>query len=243
MGLFDLFRKKDGASADERELQRLQKASQGKLSQDLDRQDALERLASMGTAPAVRILLQRFDWALDPSIRDQEEKELALGGIVKAGDAAIPEIRTYCVKAQSLTWPFKALRRLVDAEGFERELLVLLERFDTDYQRNPEPKIQLLQALEEFSSDATRSGVEPFLDDSSEAVRFAAVNALFGIGSAQSVGPLVQVLANDESLRIRNRIAQGLVERSWDVPDGLQAGSLPPGFTLRGSVLVGAPRA
>lgn len=243
MGFFDLFRNKDSAQGQTRELARLQKMTASKLSQDLDRQAALEKLAALGSSEAVKILLLRFNWTLDPSIRDQEEKSVALEGIVRAGDEALEPLRAFCKRAESISWPLKALRRIVPAERLEQELVALLNQFDTDYQRNPEPKVQLLQALEGFSSDELRTAVEPFLDDSSEAVRFAAVTALFGIDSSKSLKPLVGALANDESLRIRNRIAQGLVERSWEVPEDLSttcSAALPRGFSLSGHHVIGA---
>ena len=245
MGLFDLFKKKDSATTRERDLARLQKLTSSKLSQDLDRQDALERLAAMGTPDAARVLLMRFTWNLDPSIRDQEEKELAVEGIAKVGEAALPQLRAFCMKAESLTWPLKALRRVLTQEQVEEELLTLLAKFDTDYQRNPQPKIQLLQALEEVDSERARLAVEPFLTDSNEAVRFAAVTTLFRMASAHSLPALVAALAADESLRVKNRIAQGLVEHAWPLPDELHdlcRSSIPPGFGVQGSRVVGASR-
>jgi len=246
MGLFDLFRKKDGLSPAEREIARLQRLTASKLSQDLDRTDALERLAAMGTRDAARVLLLRFNWNLDPSIRDQEEKELAVEGIAKVGEKAIGEVRSFCVKAGSVTWPLKALRRMVSPERFEEEVVGLLAQFDTDYQRNPEPKIQLLQTLEEFPSDTARLAVEPFLQDSSEAVRFAAVTTVFRIQNAASVVALLGALETDESLRVKNRIAQGLVERAWEVPSvqtEICSKALPLGFSLSGGRVIGQSRA
>ncbi len=241
MGLFDLFRKKDSA---DRELLRLKKMVSNKLSQNLDRQDALERLAAMGTGPAAEVLLTRFSWNLDPSITDQEEKNLAVEGIARAGEEALEPIRRYCLRSESIMWPIKALRRIVEGERLESELLLLLDEFDTEYMRNPEPKIQLLQALEDYPTDETRVAVQPFLSDMSEAVRFAAVTTVFSTESEAATESLVTALIEDESLRVKNRIASGLVERGWEVPEALCEPckkELPAGFSLQGSKLTGAP--
>jgi|SRR6187551_1066594 len=246
MGLFDLFRKKDGDTSAEKELGRLQKMVSNKLSQNLDREDALHRLVQMKTPRAVQVLLSRFNWNLDPSIKDNEEKELAVQGIVAAGEAALVPIRDYCPKAPSLTWPLKALRGITPKEKLEGELLALLDEFDTEYVRNPEPKIQLLQALSEFQSDDVRVAVEPFLTDMSEEVRFAAVTTILAASKVESVESLVDALASEESLRVKNRIASGLVEKAWTIsPElGVRVGKhLPPGFSLKSDLILGAARA
>lgn len=244
MGLFDLFRKKDSGTAAERELARLRKMVSNKLAQNMDRQEALNRLADMGTPEAAEVLLTRFNWKLDPSITDQEEKELVVDGIAKAGPSALQPIRRYCTRAESVIWPIKALRRIVPEDQQEQELLSLLDEFDTEYLRNHEPKVQLLQALQEFPTEDVRVAVEPFLSDVNEEVRFAAVTTVFAADKPEAVESLVTALIEDESFRIKNRIAQGLVDRGWEVPEELREEcekALPPGFSLDGGTVRGAP--
>lgn len=247
MSLFDLFRKhpQPPAPAD-RELAKLGKMLSSKLSQDVDRFDALDRLCKMGSGPAARVLLTRFSWNLDPSIRDQEEKAQAVEGIAKAGSAALGPIREYCVKAESLTWPLKALREIVKEAELEKELLTLLARFDTEYLRNPEPKVHLIQALEEFKTEETQAAVGPFVFDVSEAVRFAAVTCLFAIDKPAAAAVLAEALSKEESLRVKNRIAQGLAERRWTIPEPEResvASHLPFGFSVSDGAVQGAPLA
>src|SRR3954451_10128732 len=106
MGIFDFLGKKADRppKASEREIARLDRLLANKLSQNFDRQEAIQELGRMGTAQAASALLKRFDWVLDPSITDQEEKESCMRGIVSAGEAALEPIREYCQKAESLTW-------------------------------------------------------------------------------------------------------------------------------------------
>ena len=73
-----------------------------------------------------------------------------------------------------------------------------------------------------------------------------AATAVFAVASADAVPSLITALADDESLRVRNRIASGLAERAWPILSDLQElvrSKLPPGFRLAGGVLVGAPAA
>jgi HEAT repeat protein len=243
MGLFDFFRKSDQPASGkaDREIARLERLVSNKLSQNFDRQDALEQLGKIASAQAAAVLLKRFNWYLDPSITDQEEKELAVRGIVAAGDAALDPIREYCRRAEGLTWPLKALSQIVTEDRFVEELLLLLDQFDTEYVRNPEPKVQLLHTLEAFAREDVRLAVEQFVEDASEPVRFAAVNATFAMVNAQSVETLAVAIEREESLRIKNRIAQGIADAKWTIPQALRAvcgAHLPPGYLLTDDGLV-----
>lgn len=239
MGIFDFLSKNKSDQpprTSAKEVARLERVLSNKLSQNFDRQEAITELSRMGTASAAAALLKRFDWVLDPSITDQEEKESCMRGIVSVGEDALEPIREYCEKAQSLTWPLKVLRAIVTDEAqAAKELLTILERFDTEYVRNAEPKVQIVQALEAYPTEAVRVAVEPFLADMSEPVRFTAVTTLFTVNDAASAPALLEALGNEESRRVQNRIAQGLAERGWAVPSELSSSTtqaLPPGFTV-----------
>jgi HEAT repeat protein len=244
MGLFDFLNKKNAEDAPKKpsmkELPRLARLAGDKMAQNYDRQQAIEDLGKMHSSSAADALLRRFGFTMEPSITDQDEKEAAAEGIAAAGAAAIDPIRKYCAKAESLTWPLKILRRIVPEEQMSAELLKLLDEFDTEYMRNPEPKIQLVSALEEYPSEAVRAAVEPFLTDVNETVRFHAAVTTFGMNDEQSVPALVRALKEEESLRVKNRIASGLSDKRWKIPaefvdDCRQA--LPPGSRLDGEVV------
>lgn len=242
MGLFDFFSKsKEERPKSDKDVPRLERLVANKLSQNYDRQEAIEELSRIGSAASARALLKRFDWMLDPSITDQEEKETCLRGIVAAGERALDPLRDYCKKAESLTWPLKVLKEIVPAERFVEELLSLLDLFDTEYTRNVEPKVQLLRVLEEHPNEEVRVAVEPFLTDASEMVRFTAVNTTFAVNDEKSTPALVDALVAEESLRVKNRIGERLADRGWRIPDELVDGTkkaLPPGFAVEQSRVV-----
>jgi len=244
MGLFDFLGKKKPGAGDapsDREVQRFERIVGNKLSQNIDRQEAIEALSKMGTRASAAALLKRFDWLMDPTILDSEEKEAALAGIVRSGEEAIEPIRIYCRKSESLLWAIKALSKIVPSERLADELLALLDQFDTEYIRNPEPKIQLITELSHHATEDVRIAIEPFLNDASEPVRFAAATALFDLNLQDSVPSLVAALETEESLRIKNRVAQGLLDRKWPVPEEQLTTckqALPPGYGLDGALLV-----
>jgi hypothetical protein len=237
MGLFDLFSKKkaDAPKASVRDVQRLQRLVANKFSQNLDRQDAIEQLTRMRTRESAAALLRRFDWQLDPSITDQEEKQNCLQGIVAVGEEALEPVRAYGRKAESLMWPIRVLKGIVSGPALTDELLTLLDQYDTEYTRNVEPKVQLITELGEHKTDDVRTALEPFLEDASEPVRFAAVTSVFVIGNPASLPALVAALDHEESRRVKVRIAQGLATQNWEIPEALRplcGKALPDGFRL-----------
>lgn len=239
MGLLDIFKRSSAPTAKvskgQKELARLTRVVSNKLSQDYDRQDAIRQLSAMGTSDSARALLRRFDFNMEPTITDHEEKESAAEGIVASGQDAIAPLRDYCARAESITWPLKVLKRVVSDEHLVDEMLTLLDQFDTEYVRNPEPKIQLISTLEEHVSEDVRLAVEPFLADVNENVRFTSVGTIFAMGSDDAVEPLVEALKEEESFRVKNRICGGLQKAGWRVPETLRdacAVALPPEFKL-----------
>lgn len=223
MGIFDFLKGKSapppgGAAPVDKKVAGHAKVAADKRAQTYDRLEALQALADMKSADAARALLKRFTFSIDPSITDQEEKDVAYQGVIAAGEAAVPAIRDFCVKAEVLTWPLKILRELLDDDAYRAEVLDLLGRFDTEYARNVEPKLQTIMALEDVVSDEVRVAVEPFLDDVNETVRFHAVQTIFLQESDASVPAIARMLAAEESVRIKNKVAEGLVQRAWTIP-------------------------
>jgi HEAT repeat protein len=240
MGLFDIFKSKDRpgsevASGGDKNVAKLARVAADKHAQNYDRIEAIEALARIHTSEAAAGLLRRFTFHIDPSITDQEEKDAAVSGILAAGEAAIEPIRAFSARAESITWPLKILKDLVPPERYVDELTTLLAPFDTEYARNVDPKQQLISELEHHSSPAVRPAVERFLEDVSEAIRFVAVATLFAQEDASAAPILAKTLVDEESVRVKNRLAEGLSARGWPVPDELRSpvrAALPPAFTL-----------
>src|SRR6201999_2063483 len=110
----------------------------------------------------------------------------ALAEAEERRDKIVEATCAYCERAEQLTWPLKVLRALLDDEEYRVELLDLLGRFDTEYARNVEPKVQILVAIEEVPGEETREAVEAFLEDMNETVRFHAAETTFAHGDPAS---------------------------------------------------------
>ena len=184
-------------------------------AQNYDRQEAIQALADLGTAEAVEVLLKRFTFHMDPSITDQEEKEAAFRGILRAGKAAVPPVRAFAGKAESLAWPMKILKELVDEPEYVEELLQWLSRWDTEYAKFVDPKVQILVELEEHKDPRILEATKDFLLDVNETSRYHAVGCALEQHDEAAIPLLVDMFIDEESLRIRNRVCEGFVQRGW----------------------------
>jgi HEAT repeat protein len=241
MGLFDLF--KGSPKADGKPRPKANPAAKWadrveRRVQNYDRQEAIQALSEMETAEAVEVLLKRFTFHMDPSITDQEEKDAAFRGILRAGRAAIEPVRAFAAKAESLAWPMKIIKALVDEAEYTEELLRWLSKWDTEYAKFVDPKVQILAALEEQRHPQIREGVERFLEDVNEPARFHAVATLLAQGDAAALPALAKMLIEEESVRVRSKVAEGLAQRAWPVAEETRAtlrNGLPAGYALDGA--------
>lgn len=217
MGLFDFFKGRGGASADAQEKTLLRHAERvlDKRALSPDRFASIEYLCRLGTEEAWRAILPRYNFTVDPTITDREEKQYILDAISKAGEAAVVPVKEYLRKANAVNWPIKMLRALLGEAEFVTEMVALLGDEDTSYQKNPERKIQAIVALEEIADPRVESAVATFLDDVSEDTRFAAVRTLLAQDAPGSVDALLALLAREDSMRIKTTIADGLAEKKW----------------------------
>jgi hypothetical protein len=252
LGFFDFLKKKDDGGKKgsvpppaDKKVAGHAKVVADKRAQTYDRMESLQALAEIRSADSAAALLKRFSFSIDPSITDQEEKDLAFEGIVASGrpgelpsdakerekavaeaeercDKVVDAIRAYSERAEQLTYPIKVLRALLEDDDYRDELLALLSRYDTEYSRNVEPKIQILVALDEVPGEDSRESVEGFLEDVNETVRFHAAETTFAHGNEASVQALCKMVSAEESVRVKNKVAEGFVRRGWTIPADLR---------------------
>jgi hypothetical protein len=244
MGLFDLFKGKsgkDGVASPARKSNAAAKyaeAAGSKRAQAYDRQEAIAELCKLKSADAVEALLKRFTFMTDPSITDQEEKEAAFEGIVAAGREAVEPVRAFAAKAESVAVPMRVLKELLPEEELVEELVVWLKRWDTEYAKFIDPKLQLLASLEDYRHPQIREAVEPFLQDVNEPARFHAVAATLAQKDAAAIPALLATLLDEESVRVRAKVADGFVALGWEVPEEQRDAVrkvLPPAYSVDGA--------
>jgi hypothetical protein len=248
MGLFDLFKsggsKSGKSSTNEKPSSAATAAAKwaekagDKRAQNYDRQEALASLAEMGTAEAATALLKRFTFRIDPSITDEEEKDGAYNGVLNAGKAAVEPVRAFAAKAESLAWPMKILKDLLDENEYIEELVLWLSRWDIEYAKFIDPKLNILSALAEYKHEKITVATVPFLEDVNEEARFLAVGAVLAQDDETTVSALLDALLVEESFRVKNKIVDGILARGWSVPEERREAVrkvLPPGYTINGN--------
>jgi HEAT repeat protein len=241
MGLFDLFKGSPKAEGKPRSKGNPAAKWADRVErrvQNYDRQEAIQALSEMASAEAVEVLLKRFTFHMDPSITDQEEKDAAFRGILRAGQNAIEPVRAFAARAESLAWPMKIVKELLAEGEYTQELLRWLAKWDTEYAKFVDPKVQILTALEEERHPQIREGVERFLEDVNEPARFHAAATLLAQGDAEALPALAKLLLEEESVRVRTKVAEGLAARAWPLAEDTRAAVrnvLPAGYSVDGA--------
>ncbi len=190
-----------------------------KRAQAYDRWESIQALGRLQTKEAVEALLPRFTFYVEPSITDQEEKDAAFSAIVDSGAVAIEPVCAFLRRVDSISWPVKMLDQLLPSDIVVAHLIELLSSMDTEYERDPECKIQVLTTLSERQDARVAAAAARFLSDTNETARFAAVAALLaqeGAVAAHSAA-LIDCLCNEESVRVRNRILEALATAAISV--------------------------
>ena len=206
-----------------------------KRAQTHDRWESIQLLAAQKTPEAVAALLQRFNVQVDPSITDQEEKEGAFQGVLSAGDVAIEPARKFMATSESLAWPLKILSSLLSDDAVTDELLGQLDRMDTEYERDPQRKFQILLALTDRSDERIARAAAPFVEDVNETARFHAVATVLAQENASDVkDALVEAFCKEESVRVRASILDGFAKNAWSVGERAEEvkKKLPGGFAV-----------
>jgi len=235
MGFLDRF-SKDGRDARAREKNASRAVN--KYMQSPDRLKALQALRDDGSDEALYSLLKRFSMMYDKTIEDEQEKEWVFEWLIEKGAKVLPALKRYMLSADSISWPLRVLDKVVDAkEGRIDVIAAVLERHEPGYERDPTKKIQLLTHLAGLKHARVPALVAPYLTDMDEGVRYAAVEALLKQGDEAAARlPLLDLLAKEESLRLRLRIADGFADLGWSVADRRAEieKALPDSFQLDG---------
>lgn len=220
MGLFDflILKGSTAEAAKASKVPQLARVARDKRAQNHDRQGAIADLGKLKSEAAVAALLGRFTFAIDPSITDLEEKEAVFEAVVAADRAAMEPLRAFAATAESVAWPIRIWRKLLPDDELVVELVELLDAWDTEYARCIDAKLELLAALEEYVHPEICAAVEPFLRDANESARYRAVRTMLAQREPTSLPSLLTTLADEESMRIRAKIAEGLAALRWEIP-------------------------
>src|SRR5262245_83665 len=217
MGLFDLLSKEGRkAGALKRNLAR----AVNKDAQSADRMRALEILNDDASEEAIYGLLRRFSFVYDKTIEDEQEKEWVESALIEKGERVLPMLTRYLHNADSISWPLRVLEKIASADQIAQVLRELVERNEPGYVRDPSKKIQLLTFMGDHKDSRLAELLVPYLEDMDEGVRFTIVESLVKVkNEVVSREPLLKhfIKPEEESGRIKIRIAEGFAELGWEV--------------------------
>ncbi len=218
-----------GLFSKEKALQKTIDKATNKLSQQVDRWGALEKLKEDGTEEALLGLCKRWGITSMKGVEDEQEKNWVVDTLVGFGARSLAPIIRYMKSAEQLAFPLRVLERIADRA---KVLEVADEMFKSEppgYVRMPERRIDLIRWLAEWKpiTDAELvTHLAPYVQDFDENSRFTAIDGMAG-RDAELIGPpLITALVRpeEESGRIRRTIVEVLAKGK--VPLGDKVGDV-----------------
>ena len=188
-----------------------------------DRKAAIEFVANdvANVEEAVTALLPRFEYSLEHGINDTREKELAMKGIVRFGEEAIPFVRDWLKSTTRIAWPIKVLNQLGQDQVVVDCLKSALDFGEVSFTQHAVDKnYDILCYLRDYQLHDEISQIAHFLKDADERVRYAASEVLIAQDS-EKVKPLLEPFLSDDSSenrRIRGAVSQLFVDKGWSQP-------------------------
>jgi HEAT repeat protein len=215
MGLFDFMKKKKGSATDDGvswSLKRRIKKAHNKYTPAEERQAALQGLAEDGSRPAIEALIKRFTFYVEPLTKDEREREYVYDVLLGFGKEIVPLIINNIRESDSIQWQLRLYHDLANEEEVLSTLLEIIEGYDTEYEKNPQRKIQIIAALGEWKSERVASVLLRFLEDVDEEVRYQTVQSLLNQDASLVRDRLMEVAMQDESNRIRDFVIDGFID-------------------------------
>ena len=229
MGLFDRFTK-------EGKFNRHVRRMSDRDAQPEDREASARFLADDASPKAIMGLLTRFDITITGQSKDRAEKEFTLGLLRGLGAETSRPVRAWMAKCKSYAFP---LRLMLEVEGDTATVEQVFEVLDGPAGKDafePGRRKELLVWLSDHPHPDAMARVGRFLDDFDEEVRYATAEVFVAQEDDAAREPLLKILANpeEESLRLKHRLATVFQSRGWSIAGAELEGKLPDGFAVRG---------
>ena len=224
MAIKDLF-SSEGRS--KKRLEKLIRTVTSPYQQSAERYIAMEKLLEDGSPEAIAGLFERFTITSTKSIEDEEEKGWAYRKLSALGTRVLPGAKQFCLsempslggRQHNIAWALRVVEDVAEAEQEWDIIGALLERHPPEYSREVSTKIQMLTHLADIDADPVVGILCRYLEDPDENVRFFVIEALVDIGDEEALEPLVKRFLNpdEDSVRLRTKILDGLADLKWDI--------------------------
>lgn len=220
----------------EKQVERLRKKVKEPHGDPAVRINAAQRLLEIGTAESYRAVLDRFQIHVSPSRQDEEEKEELLQWLVSVGADIVPAAISFLKSERQVYWPAEILKRILPREQIVARMNEVLRYHWENPPASPDPKAQLIRALEDLRTPELEQTVQRYLEDDDDDVVLACLDYLFAADNedAHRDAVLECYFRCEDRPRVRSWILQRLVEKRWKVRGfrGRFEESMPEGFAL-----------
>lgn len=238
-----------GLFSKEKALQKTIDKATNKLSQQVDRWGALEKLKEDGTEEALLGLCKRFGITSMKGVEDEQEKNWVVDTLVGFGARALAPVIRYMKSAEQLAFPLKVLERIADRAKVLEVADELFKSEPPGYVRMPERRIDLIRWLSEWkplTDTELVARLAPYVEDFDENSRFTAIDGLGGRDPEKIGPPLIAALIRpeEESGRIRRTIVEVLAKGKVPLGDKaaevekVMTGPIAQDFRIADGVLV-----
>ena len=196
----------------------IEKIANKNTTQD-SRQGAIEYLSKQTGFDAIYGLLQRFNYTLDKSIVDTDEKEKVEEYVLAFGNEAVHPVQKYIIKNETIAWPLRILRKLIREGEYIQFLVDNLKTEETIFDHKAEEKkIDIIHHLEEFKNNSVFEKVCALIGDHDERIRLAALSVLEKQDNEAIREELLTILIKpEESRRITSKIIDIFKHTNWDI--------------------------
>jgi hypothetical protein len=217
-----------GLFSKEKSLEKTIAKATNKLSQQVDRWSALERLKEDGSDEALFGLCKRFGITSTKGVEDEAEKNWVVDTLVAVGAAALAPLVRYMGKAEQLAFPLRVLERIAPREKVLEVADQLFASEPPGYVRIPERRIDLIRWFSEWkpgTDDEVVTRLSPYVVDFDENSRFAAIDGMAGRDPEKIGPPLIASLIRpeEESGRIKRTIVEVLEKSGAPLGDHADA--------------------
>jgi hypothetical protein len=237
-----------GLFSKEKALSKTIEKATNKLSQQVDRWGALERLKEDGSEEALLGLCKRFGITSTKGVEDEAEKNWVVDTLVGFGPPALPPLIRYMAKAEQLAFPLRVLERIATREKVLEVTDSLFASEPPGYVRMPERRIDLIRWFTEWkpaTDDEVVTRLSPYVVDFDENSRFTAIEGMAGRDPAKIAPPLIAALVRpeEESGRIKRTIVEVLEKSKAPLGDQADAvasvltGPLADDFKIDGGLV------
>ena len=218
-----------GLFSKEKALEKTIAKATNKLSQQVDRWGALERLKEDGSEEALLGLCKRFGITSSKGVEDEAEKNWVVDTLIGFGPPALPPLIRYMAKAEQLAFTLRVLEKIAPREKVLEVADQLFASEPPGYVRMPERRIDLIRWFSEWkpaTDDEVVTRLAPYVLDFDENSRFTAIDGMAGRDPAKIAPPLIAALVRpeEESGRIKRTIVE-VLEKS-KAPLGDQANAV-----------------